>query len=792
MPAHQDTRSLFIAYAHAGFTSELLPILPPGGVMSSSSRHAEALAKSRGKIPAKRLDDGWVGFRAWSTYEATPADIERWAGWDCGAGLQGRRYPGVDIDVNEGTLAGRIEQLAIRVLGAAPARFGRGERRLLPYQANGLRKRRLVFRPAAGRDVQAVELLATGQQYVIEGIHPKTGAPYSWRDGISPATLGADGLWPITVEDVDRFFNELEALLLAEGCELVGGEDSSRTSDAAVWSESLLEPAEGAVARALAAIPNEADYDDWFRMMAAVRAACGPEGYDTFAEWSASSGKDVAEITLAKWESLRPPFAVGWPYIADLAKLSGFNVAAEEFGPVPDETDEEARARAEASWDMFERCCWVEGVELVADLATKELLTRQQFNARFWQVGDPADSKKCAWAVFLRSGDRRRSVRSLTYRPGGELFVSEPGLGRCVNVWWPSDENLPDTATDEDARPWLDHMAYLVPNATERMHLLDWLAWVVQNPGEKPNWGVLLGSPAHGIGKSLMLEPLRAALGRHNVREIGPSELSSGYSGWLAETKVFVVEEMHSFERRETMNRLKHLLAAPPWRLQINPKFGKQYEIPNIVAGVFFTNHENALALERGDRRFFVLWTEVLPRDEAYYRELTRWFKAGGAAAAGRWLLNRDVSQFNAHGRAPETTAKLEMEERGRHPAEEWVAERIAQRVAPFDTDIVLLAHVWDALPAEFFARGMKPNRKRVSDMLKAAGCVRLARHAFGRPPADYKGRPIDPKQASVWSVRDHHLYARAADLTAEFFTQWRRAQAAYEGFHDVPPEGHA
>jgi len=49
-------------------------------------------------------------------------------------------------------------------------------------------------------------LLGDGQQYVVEGIHPKTLAPYHWAGGVSAADVGVDGLAEITPDEVDRFF----------------------------------------------------------------------------------------------------------------------------------------------------------------------------------------------------------------------------------------------------------------------------------------------------------------------------------------------------------------------------------------------------------------------------------------------------------------------------------------------------------------------------------------------------------------------------------------------------------
>lgn len=518
-------------------------------------------------------------------------------------------------------------------------------------------------------------------------------------------------------------------------------------------------------------------------------------GFEIFAEWSAQSGKDVPEITWQKWQSLRAPFSIGWAHLEALAhERSGgaFDRGAYDFEAVVGDSDKETGAGAGAAGaggdagpagsdtptlDMFARYVWVERVSAVMDRIDYALLDRQAFNARNWRVGDPADNKKCAWAVFMRNGFQRRTVRSLTYRPGGEAFIHE-AEGLCFNIWRAGEPLQGDGPVEAaDIQPWLSHLAYLVPVAEERSVLLDWMAWVAQNPAEKPNWGVLLGG-AHGIGKSTLIEPLRAALGRHNVREIGPTDLASGYTDWLAETKLLVVEEMHSFERKETMQRLKGFLAAPPYTLRVNPKYGKQFEVPNLLAGIFFTNHADALALEKGDRRFYVLWSDAEPRADDYYRGFLEWSRAaGGAQLVARWLLARDVSAFDAKGRAPTTAAKESMRKETRTPLIEWVEDSIEDGRAPFDRDLVLVDDVVRSAPEYVRYKGQAPSPNKVAKALSGAG---------GRRVSEKIRIPGVDGARNIWAVRRVEIYAGEGDESLRSMFVKQRDAAGERGLKDA------
>ncbi|HYC66586.1 DUF5906 domain-containing protein [Brevundimonas sp.] len=776
----------FSHYADRGFRDDLLPILPHDAEIHPGSPSFKDLGEKRGKVPGKKVGDLWFGYKDWTDHTAVPADLAIWQGWGAGIGMQGRRFPALDIDIDEPALAEEVHELATNTLGYAPCRFGNGPRRILVFAGAGFAKRALAFRRASdlaatGQDgglpvavelkapkPQAVEFLATGQQYVVEGIHPKTGQPYRWSEGQSPVEIGAANLMVIQAQQLDEFYDRLEALLIARGYAVVSRREG-RVGGAQIAQESLLAPSFGAIRRAMASLPNEVDYDGWLKVGAALKAAAGPENeadaLELFLEWSLLWPTNTPEGAEAKWQSLRPPFKVGWDFLSRFATEHGdgsFSTAQYDFdavmtAPVP---GQESRGPliSDQLQAVFDRYVWAERLERFCDMTTGELLTRTMFNVRNSHIGDPCSIKDCAWAVLTRDSGRLQSVKSVTYRPGQGRFVEEnlPGLvGRCINQWKDPKPDLPPSATDDDVRVWLQHLKLVIPVQRERDIVLDWLAWILQHPGEKPNWAILIGSTWEGLGKDLVLEPVRTALGADNVREIGAGELMSGWTWWAANTRLVIVQEMHSFERKETMNRLKPLIAAPPHTLPVNKKHERQYEVPNIIACVFFTNMRNALQVSKQDRRYFITWTDDRPREPAYYAELVRWYRAGGAQLAARWLLQRDVTAFDAHGRAPDTEAKQEMEKAGRAIVDEIIEEALADR----DRELAHAAFTLDEV-ADLVARRLgdrqRPTNNKVAAVLSGAGCRKVARLSLGEPPTDSYG-PLGGKDM-------YTVFARAVD----------------------------
>src|SRR6188472_2909511 len=61
-------------------------------------------------------------------------------------------------------------------------------------------------------------------------------------------------------------------------------------------------------------------------------------------------------------------------------------------------------------------------------------------------------------------------------------------------------------------------------------------------------------------------------------------------------------------------------LSTPKGALQIERKFGPRYTIPNRLGSIITTNHQHAVTLGIGDRRYFVVEAdERYASDQAYF-----------------------------------------------------------------------------------------------------------------------------------------------------------------------------
>jgi hypothetical protein len=135
----------------------------------------------------------------------------------------------------------------------------------------------------------------------------------------------------------------------------------------------------------------------------------------------------------------------------------------------------------------------------------------------------------------------------------------------------------------------LAHVERLISDPAERQHLLDAMAYKVQNPGVKINHALLIGG-VPGAGKDSMIAPLLYAIGgenKTNCTSVEAAELQQVW-GYFLENEVIIFNELRQSEaidRRALENRLKPILAAPPELLTVQRKGQHPYIGPQSIAG---------------------------------------------------------------------------------------------------------------------------------------------------------------------------------------------------------------
>ena len=224
-------------------------------------------------------------------------------------GLQTRKFVAIDVDIDDKKLSREIDKLAYATVGQAARRIHAGSQRcLLLYRLKDgealLRKRRLAF--TIGGAKAAVEMLALGQQCVVEGKHPK-GGEYAWPDW-HPCNGKPEDLTEITPAKADAFFVALADTLELYGYPITAEQTSSSGGGAGkrrpIGSPELMARCPEDVLALLKACPNNEDsHGDFVTVLAAIKGSLGDAAEDFYPiieEWALGYGGNTGEYVRAR------------------------------------------------------------------------------------------------------------------------------------------------------------------------------------------------------------------------------------------------------------------------------------------------------------------------------------------------------------------------------------------------------------------------------------------------------------------------------------------------------------
>lgn len=232
----------FKKWAGTDFEAYILPIIPAGATLKPESKLKPEML---GKIPGRYSPDvrAWAGLYQWQLHRGTARSLAIFESWQLDAGpvacgINTRNFPCFDIDCNDPAIADQVENIIALEIGASPVvRLRHGSaRRTLMYERDQrtapITKHRRIFQDEQGQ-THMVELLADGEQTVIEGPHAK-GAMHYWRSGdpIENREWLKNKL--ITGDDIVRAMNALSTWIDATpGIEMVKAAGSSGASGSA-------------------------------------------------------------------------------------------------------------------------------------------------------------------------------------------------------------------------------------------------------------------------------------------------------------------------------------------------------------------------------------------------------------------------------------------------------------------------------------------------------------------------------------------------------------------------------
>lgn len=265
-----------------------------------------------------------------------------------GVGIKTKLTPLVDIDCYDEALVEHMRQFAEELIGPTLERTGQAPKLGMLYRADKPfpKTQSAFFIDDEGRPVK-LEVLGEGQQFVAFHIHPDTGKPYKWKDGITPATVAAEDVQIITHEDASELVAEFERQCRNRGWpekstvkRLESRSGDFDYDDPFITDKHKIEITAEELRAKLQMVPNPEDHETWFMVgMALYHQFDGSDdGLEMWHEWSAEADNYKQDDLDYRWTTFdvegkkREPLTAR--FILKLAKAEEDRIATDEFDEI--------------------------------------------------------------------------------------------------------------------------------------------------------------------------------------------------------------------------------------------------------------------------------------------------------------------------------------------------------------------------------------------------------------------------------------------------------------------------
>jgi hypothetical protein len=376
--------------------------------------------------------------------------------------------------------------------------------------------------------------------------------------------------------------------------------------------------------------------------------------------------------------------------------------------------------------------------------------------------------KKFAAKEWLAWGGRTE-VTELAYDPACNNMITGEG---AYNTWYAQKWPLTPSKKGSIA-PWerlFQHVIGASLSPEQQLWVRQWFAYPIQKPGTKLSTALLVWSRQQGNGKTMLGQTMATIYGR-NYGTVTNMQLAGQFSEWAKDKQFIVGDEISLGDKRGLANTLKDMITRET--LTMNIKNRKTYPVRDCINYYFTSQKEDALYIESADRRFFIVHAERDALPEQEYTKYKQWLYEEGGAERLMWYFQNevDLAGFNPYGRAPMTTAKLEMAVAGRSEIEDWACDLIK------NTDSILRP---DRYPQDLWRtedllaildpdkRG-KAGNKALSAALSNAGAFKIAN--------GQNGAIINGNRSRLWAVRNIAAYKKMGAAEAGRIYESERPQ---------------
>jgi hypothetical protein len=360
-------------------------------------------------------------------------------------------------------------------------------------------------------------------------------------------------------------------------------------------------------------------------------------------------------------------------------------------------------------------------------------INREAFNQKFSGEIECRDGELSASQLMCVT-HRMKTVVDTMYWPNGEEFIYHQGKP-MVNTYKNGLVAFDSLEGDEEGQRivemFLAHIQMTFNNERERTIMLDWMCHIIQYPGKRMNWALLLQG-LQGCGKSYFGDVMQGVLGLDNAKKVSPTAITSNFSAWATGSILNIVEEIYvgGVDKYTLMNKIKGYVRDN--QIQIEEKGRDQRNVPNFASYLFFTNYKDALAITNEERCYCIIYGSIQTVEQLYRvlgspEEAETYFSTlfeesmRRIDAIASYLMNRTISsEFKHKGRAPLTEARSSMIGYSANPEVEHFHDLIDKfRCAIINDDIIDLTYLTSLIKMDFDGdNSLLPSAKMIQHIL--------------------------------------------------------------------------
>lgn len=296
----------------------------------------------------------------------------------------------------------------------------------------------------------------------------------------------------------------------------------------------------------------------------------------------------------------------------------------------------------------------------------------------------------------------------------------------------------------------LNYFKMQFPDEKDYQYVMDWMAWVFNNPGQKINYAlIILG--CEGSGKTIVKKFFQYMLGKVNVGTVSNQVLHKSFSSWQAGHILKVIEEISvSGHRYDIMNILKEPISNED--LQIEKKGKDAVDQINTASYMAYTNDIAALPIKKGNSRFLIVQSIFKQREDllefmAAHPKFYKDFEKAFTKYAGEirlWFKDWKYGDyFNHEERAPtDTQALQDMMDVAQDDFTNWLQDAIEDEDVAGISKVMIHAHaIRQNCPEKIL-----PADRNIASRLAEMGFLRLG-------DKRYRAR-LHGKQGTIYVTR--------------------------------------